>query len=527
MTHLFSLPKGRALCYTLILGSMIGSTSCNSEEPIVDNGISNEDVLADKQNLMIDFASILSKATYQNPNLRKFLKDESLKQFDRNYDVLYALSKDTEIGGTTLREILVSHSSEEFMLKVEQAAPMLNIRIPEIFMFNVFPESMDVTDSEIPVAIDRQLYVNGEMVYSLEKGEVPGFHVFVVSENDRVESVTDSRSNNPIIRFKSPYYDGSKFTSSESGSRLSCVPSNVPGERAIQAFNHFYSYDSGNRSMALQRDYIYYGITPDNNTGNLNRTVSEYLSFLEVDPKAYFQITDSYLGSNSDDPEIRTEKISRKKRDFTEEELIEKFWTDGSYDFKFNVVSSTSTWPQEIHVLAKPHEIWDFNLHRTYRNPTKLRHSRYTYHIDPDDFTMKRYYIPRNSQLSFGKWDLSEEGTTRYVIVSEGDTGATQTISHSFELTKVSTQKVNGSVKYGLGLDQIKGDGQINTEITNSNTTKETRQVSLTRTDGDDQLGNVKIYFYDPIIEYQNGFGTEYYMRTYNTGIIAFGLSAE
>ncbi len=127
--------------------------------------------------------------------------------------------------------------------------------------------------------------------------------------------------------------------------------------------------------------------------------------------------------------------------------------------------------------------------------------------------------------MSFGKWDLSQEATTRYVSFSEGDTGATLTETYSYEMIRTSTKKVSGGIKYGLGLEDINANGEVNVEGTDSNTRRETKQFTITRTDGDDQLGHVRIYFYDPIIESRNG--SQYNVRTYTTGIVTFGVSAE
>lgn len=457
----------------------------------------------------------------------KFLKEEALKQFDCDYDILYQAVKDEMVGNESFRDILLFFSDEKTLSEIERNNPMLTIRIPSIFMFNVHPSTIDVLDNELPVALSYEngsrLYMNGEVVDTIKKGDIPGFNLLVVTQNTRVESVVASRNGRPHIVFKNPCYDGSKYAAS--GSRTATVDASVPGPKALDAFYYFYADDSSVHSRALQRDYIYYGITSDNNNGSLNRSVSEYMNFIEVDPKAYFKITDSYLGDNSDDPEIVKEKVTRKKRDFTEEELIERFWSGGSYDFIIKVITSDNSWPMDFHLLLKPEEIWNFNLHRTHRNATKIRHSRYTYHIDPADFTAKRCFIPKEKRLSFGKWDLSQEATTRYVSFSEGDTGATLTETYSYEMIRTSTKKVSGGVKYGLGLEDINANGEINVEGTDSNTRRETKQFTITRTDGDDQLGHVRIYFYDPIIESRNG--SQYNVRTYTTGIVTFGLSAE
>ena len=90
---------------------------------------------------------------------------------------------------------------------------------------------------------------------------------------------------------------------------------------------------------------------------------------------------------------------------------------------------------------------------------------------------------------------------------------------------KFNSSKVNGSIKFGLGL----GDGNsINTsmdsEASSSTTTEVRREISVTRSNKDDDLGQDIIYFYDAIIE--SKVGSKYHVRMYNTGTVSFGISA-
>lgn len=112
-------------------------------------------------------------------DVREFLKTEAVKQFDKNYDVLYALVKDKKINGPTFRDILVAYSSEADVQDIEKNVPLLNILVPKIALFDIDPANMDCTDPEIPVAVSKEkttsLYLNGECAADLEKGEIPDF----------------------------------------------------------------------------------------------------------------------------------------------------------------------------------------------------------------------------------------------------------------------------------------------------------------------------------------------------------------
>lgn len=57
-----------------------------------------------------NFAKLLSKAVYNNIDIRRFLKDEAIRQFDRDYDVFYPLVKNKIVSNDkTFREILLSY----------------------------------------------------------------------------------------------------------------------------------------------------------------------------------------------------------------------------------------------------------------------------------------------------------------------------------------------------------------------------------------------------------------------------------
>ena len=64
------------------------------------------------------------------------------------------------------------------------------------------------------------------------------------------------------------------------------------------------------------------------------------------------------------------------------------------------------------------------------------------------------------------------EALERYIRISEQDQETTTTETYSFEITKMTSAKVNGSLKLGLGTNT---SGEIGTELSTSATTKETK----------------------------------------------------
>jgi len=526
--------------------SLLALTSCNRDvvnEPFTEQNFRKPSA---KEVSMEKFTGILSKATYEREDVRDFLKKEAIAQFDKNYDVFYPLVKGKNIGGETFRNILISYSSEVEIEEIEKNVPFLNILIPKIAFFDVNPEDLDTTDKEIPVAISKNrvmaLYLNGKKDFEVEKGQIPNFHTFVVNENTRVIPIEDLNPqagvgvqenitgiNGSSYAFKSPNYDGTK-----ANIQPFSVVKKDPGQRAIDAYKYFYKNDGSINQKSLQRDYIYYGITPQNREGSLNRYVSEYLSFIEVSPSLYFRISDQIgTGSQNDDPYIKEWETNEYKRGLSLKELIGRMWSSGSYNFVFEITRSNNDETISVRIPLRPDEIWDFNIQHRRQHGSFWKRSRNFYWINPADFTSKRVNLSdRNASL--GKWNLSEESLYRFVDVYEEDeVGIKKTYSRTYESVRVSSSKFSGDIKtdIGLGWTDSNGNGSVNIKESGgasvsdseSTTFRETITVTAERYEASDHLGRVKIYFYEPIIDHKSG--DQYIMNYYYAGGVKFGIS--
>ena len=538
----------------LLLGSC-SEDATQGDNPDVVGGEKVEVVrlrsLADKnetEKYLVQFAKVLSKATYDRRDVRAFLKKEAVKQFDKNYDVLYELAKDEMINGETFREILVSYSSEEEMQEIEANVPLLNILVAKVAMFNVKPEELNLEDKEIPVAVSRKsvtsLFLNGKDELDVPKGEVPDFHVFVVNENSRVEAVNRTipakvmgssgrrvkdfhGASNGIrksVTFKSPNYDGSR-----SETRSVPIGGYAIGTRVADAFSHFNENSGGAKQIALQRDYIYYGLLPSDLTNgkSINHYVREYINYIEVNPRAYFQITSEGLdGTPNVDPYIKRRSYTQDRHTLTEQEIIECLWARGAYNFRFEIETSNSKQPIIVYVPLRPEEIWDFHVAYEYKHHTTFRHSKHTYKIDPNKFTAKKVYLNEN-QVSLGTWDLGHESMTRFVTVVEEDERRNITYTHESEYTYMQSGKVSADIKFGIGIFKI----GIGADIASTKNRREKKVTTVQRTEGSDMLGRVLIYFYDPIIESATPLPVPpfvaYNLHTYNTGFVTFSISAK
>mgnify|MGYP006145268743 FL=1 len=517
------LSSNVCLIFGLIMGLFLSSCT---ENDFQENGEKSLKTSI-KEESMTKFASILSKAVYERKEVREFLKQESLKQFDKNYDVLYYLVKDETIGNETLRDILISYSSVEELEKIERSIPLLNIYVSRIEFFDVLPENLDTDDTEIPVIVSKKtenaLFFNGVEELSFEKGEVPNFHVFVVNENSRViipENSHNARSRGRVI-FRSPAFEG---TNSHSSDEELIVGINEVGQKAINAFTHFNKDDGSISQKGFQRDFIYYGITPQNMTGSLNHSVNEYIQFLEIDPKVYYDISgqrDSQIYNR--DPFIVNSGVTRKSRNgYTSAELIDRMWSKGAYNFRFEVYTSLGA-PIIVFAPLRPDQIWDFNIDHSYRHSTWFRKSKHTYKIDPSKFTSKLVVLP--NPIYIGKWDIKNEPLTRYLKIYEDDEGEELIYKETFEMSFAHESNFVGYTKISLGLkEEVNSTIGVAGNIESPTTITKPIEINVLRSVESDYLGSIKMYFYDPVLQEVSTNTNSVIVHKYDTGSVKVGL---
>lgn len=503
--------------------------SCSNEEilnvemPVVattrgDMGLSKEDCIK-------EFAKILSKVVYENQDVRSFLKDEAIKQFDNNYDILYLLVKDSQIGEFTFRDLLVSSSSEELISEIEEKVPLLNIVIPPMPFSEISAETMDVTDKDIPVVVNTEkgnmLYYQGELDEVLENGSVPAFNVFVVNENVRVVINSQScgsprkakkKGGYNMISFKSEVFNGMKKT------RSAQIPADTQSrfQKAINAYQAGFNMDNGsNNQKAFQRDYIYYGMTPTNAQGSLNHGVSEYLDMISIDPLSYYNISDvtvDGMPQNPEDPYMTNKGVAYKRGGaLTDEEIINQVWTKGAYTLKFELITSKGN-SIVGYASVTPMDLWEFHYDYTYIPGSVWKHSKRYYTLNPQKFVKKNYVLP--NPIFLGKWNIGDEAVQRWLHIVEVDSGSSYSYTRKYEFTEVESSKISMDDKSGHGIES----SDVQTRTTSVN-------ITYNGTDKDDELGQAELYFYEPIVEsYSSATGTV--VKTHSTGIVEFTITA-
>lgn len=458
------------------------------------------------------FAKILSKAVSGSVEVRCFLKDEALKQFDNDYDVFYPYVKDKVVQGSqTFRDILLSYcDSDKELEQVEQAQPLLTILVPDLTLFWEFGASKwDVYDEEVAVLCredkDNTLYENGEAIGQMETGDIPAFPCLVVKTNERLRvntSVTRA-DGGASYEFVDDAFDGSKrapqtrhwdadidlepqedLDAYVSGSSLS--PSII---QAYREFNDVFN--------ACHRDYIYYGMTKDKKEGTLNRRIREKIWRFCISPLAYQTISNN---DDTEDPGLQN--TTQEKRQLTNEEILKRIWTDGSFEFQFKeyvgkegIESKANMGP---YFTVSPQELYSLSsIHLHHKNATAFRHQKNFYTVDIDSLCTKWVYVDNltngttENYVFSQQWNLYDTLPVLYVWIEEVDPNSTLTVTRTLE----NEAKPSFSTPTG---DADKG--QVKVEHGTTNTTAVTQRVQKTVNIGSDQLGRLSLSFDDPVI---------------------------
>ena len=170
-----------ALVFGIICLMCAAIVSCEKDATSEQQKIASVPAIS-KEDAMTKFSMILSKAVYEKKDLRYFLKDEAMKEFDRDYDVFYPFVKDRLVDGeNTFRDIIKMYDSNNELEAIETALPLLNILIPDWSFIDGFsiqswnPESQDLSVGYRQFSDSSYIYQNGKTVGSISVVRIQTF----------------------------------------------------------------------------------------------------------------------------------------------------------------------------------------------------------------------------------------------------------------------------------------------------------------------------------------------------------------
>lgn len=439
--------------------------------------------------------------------LRDLIKNEALKMFNKDYEILVYTIKDFRLeNGMTLEQTLNKNSETNFQLSnLLQIEPTLTLLVPELPLESFSAKKWN-TQSEIPAVAIRTNYTNEVPLITPElnlemmpSDVIPGFPVIVVKNNERVVSNLENpniRSLNTktvfekdgvIIKFWTDSFDN------ENDRNQSARLVRTLDPVLVSAYN---IYDQQNPNLnSWQRDYIYYGIQPSAPNGPFIYDFQEHLrsfSMTGTPINAYNKISDQ-----TGDPFFRNNH-----------RINTSHWTGGFYEFKVRtIVNAKNGVGNEL--------INGFTV-----SPDQLFLLEYETYTTGTWFWEKTYYRLKNIynqsilvDIPLINWDLDEYASSIKIEIEEVDLTTTTVITDTrtvkfatnFSIDVTLGTKVKTGLKFGASLE-----------------TTQTHTVQKTFTQGNDFLGEAIVNFADKVIIGQTTspfFGTRWRTRDYTTGL--------
>ncbi len=453
-----------------------------------------------------DFAHALGKALKESVPLREFLKNEALKMFNGDYDVLYHKVKNQSLSdGTSFRNLLLKHYPSEARLKaIEIEIPLLTIFIPKLPNDTYSAETWDTANviPEIALKMNTTNHVpvintNGEE-YVLPDYAIPAFPVLVIKENERVVTRSNgqelkkgeteiARQEDLVFTFLDEVFNGTKINALKSKRENTNFDPKV-----IKAYNIY------NTADGWQRDYIYYDLTHANTKNQFNYDFQEHITTFSMNGDAEAAFTK--IGDQTGDPTLNLANqfsIGRPK--------IPTAWTGGYFEFEVKtLINATNGVGSEISTFfsAKPEDL--FIAEYTERKTGSIIRL-FFYEIK----SLKTKTMDIN--LPIFNWDLNEYASSIKIEIEEVDLTEKKVITDERSVKFATNFSIDGGFLKKIGL-KFGASREI--------TQKQTIQKSFTQ--GNDQLGSVIINFADDIIIRENS-GT-YITREYSTGLFKIGV---
>lgn len=494
--------------------------SCTKEEALLpsNNFLSKEETTK-------EFAIILSKAVYAEPSIRKFLKENAIKQFDYDYDVFYPWVKDLSVNGNqSFRDLLLKYDDKHQLPFIEESLPLLNILVPDwqwihedCFSINTW----DTSINEVAVAYlgdDNRIKIfgNGTQYDDFPINSYPSFPVLVIKDNDRLtyKETPSTKGNHIDYSFISEAFNASCVATKAYSHELDTViqfnvgngyeyRSDISGYAyggvTSPAFNA-YSVAAANPGMT-QRDYVYYGIDGSQNNGLINTSYHERLyrmKFTSININALWDSDEDYKPRayvrDTDDP-------------FTNQELQAMTWTDGALDLEF-VVMAGPEWsdqkfasiPLERAFTLKSVQRWKgYNFFGSWTS--------WIYCVDRSDFIPK-WFLP---SINLFNWDIRLYPGRYQVKIMEIDP------SISTEVTTTSTDNwlLNFTLEWGK---------TFKLGFNSGNSSMQQRQTTYHYTwqQDSDNLGSFTVFYSDPFVLSQPifGAGNNTTPKIYSTGLV-------
>ncbi len=468
---------------------------CTKEVTLGSETVASTEIV--QKTSLSNFAEILSAAVYNEPELRKFIKQEALKEFDRDYEIFYPFVKELQVyDGVNFRELLQKYDSQNNLSAIEEEEPLLTVLVPDwgwvdpdCFSIN----NWDTLSSEIFVTYTGSqkkvpLYNNGKYIGSIKGSSIPSAPILIVKRNERIV-YNPTKNGAEAYEFWDPAFDGSREQENRGQFYDYYFEYDVDAPNCIVPIAYVAprvraSYSQANLAYNMpQRDYIYYDMTATKDSG--------FVDFHYAEKLFKFKLSTGNVPGLYDDTVAGTDAVleysGNPGTSFTEEELKQIIWDDSNLELLFHFIAGSREYQylKTVHLkdLFTPNKV-HFRWYQNFFGTVTYRH----YDINPSDLVAK--WIVVNWNLF--TWDLHEYPTAYCIKVEEVDSGVTTTETYSANY-KYSTN-------FSTSSEYTDGPLKIGYASGSSNELTENESVVYSTKNENDVFGQTWVHYTDPII---------------------------
>lgn len=509
--------------YILLIIALAVAVACNKYE-INDSCAENEDsyILSPQEAALQDFAVILSRAIYNEPELRVFIKNKAKERFDRDNDVFYPWVKNDKLSdGRSIREVLSGYDDLYKLDDIENTVPLLNILVPDWSWIHDECFSLDNWDTSIAEVgigyrsneIKHKVYCNGKLDGTLDLGEFPSAPLLLVKANERMKVVMPATKGADVIfEFRDDIFNKSLVRTEDNlatkGSdayfihdlNYVAASPNVAISILPYRLENVLSETSQNDTLA-QRDYLYYDMTATRDTGAVNIRYHERILKFKLNPSVPQYYDDPYVANSTHrDYKLKEYYYVGANTALSNQQLSNMLWADGALEIRFNVYCGTLSW-SSVYTVSFPEafSIKKVKEHRRYNFLGAIKSRTYylgmnSIHSDAGDWLSPKWI---NANISLFTWDLSSYPTRYEIKIIEEDAETTQQFNHLHSYEMATNFTMNGGVDTPTKIGYAYG---ISQKTANNTTFIETRNTK------DYVLGITNVEYTDPII---TGISTE------------------
>jgi len=469
------------------------------------------------------FGKALSPLLFEEEGLRSLIREEALKQFNHDYEVLYHMIKDRPVNGNkTFRDLLRERTGgdESLLKEIEKQLPLLTIMVPELPNNSFSAKTWDVA-TQLPLVGLRvhstqgvPMLVGDGSEFNLPFDQIPGYPVVVIKDNERVITTASAGENT----FKAPntsfYYafTDRNFNNLANRNAAARVVFTPIAQKLIDARTIM------DPIQGWHRDYIYYDLTPNNTKGQFKLDFKEKITSFRFNygMEGYQAIADQ-----EGDP-----RFIQAYPSFGENNRSgAAAWTDGSFEFSVNAIVNSKV--TGLAAVAPKFRARGYDLFDVEYEVADVQRCRwylgcfgsdlYIYRVK--SVTPKMWFPPANAGIDLINWDLEKYAPTMAISIKEVDlpqTVTTRETSSTEFAANFAVDPVDGlfkkiGMKFGGSAKQVFS----------------AERTVVTLLESDNLGDNATVEFGDKVIIDHAPFfflGRIYITREYSTGMVSFSV---